>query len=79
MTILIGRCRVGKTTLVFQAFSKDKFTLIIEEFGKRLVICEVKLSEKRLNHNVLVGKSQKLIEKYKGYEVEYLLLSLRDL
>jgi len=51
----------------------------VDEIEKRLVICEVKLSEKRLSHNILVGKSQKLIEKYKGYEVEYRLLSLRDL
>jgi len=51
----------------------------VDEIEKRLVICEVKLSEKRLSHNVLVLKAQKLVEKYKGYEVEYRLLSLKDL
>jgi hypothetical protein len=51
----------------------------VDEIEKRLVICEVNLSEKRLSHNVLVLKAQKLVEKYKGYEVEYRLLSLKDL
>jgi len=44
-----------------------------------LIICEVKLSEKRLNHNALVLKSKKLLDKYKDYEVEYRLLSMKDI
>ncbi|NOZ91373.1 MAG: AAA family ATPase [Epsilonproteobacteria bacterium] len=51
----------------------------IDEIEKRIVLCEVKLSKKRLNYNLLVQKSQKLIQKYKGYEVGYRLLSLDDL
>jgi hypothetical protein len=51
----------------------------VDEIEKRLVICEVKLAEKRLNYNVLVGKSKRLVDKYRGYEVEYRLLSLGDL
>ena len=51
----------------------------IDSIEKRLVICEVKLSEKRLNHNALVLKSKKLLDKYKDYEVEYRLLSMKDI
>lgn len=51
----------------------------IDEIDKKLLICEVKLSKKRLNYNELVLKSKKLIEHYKNYEVEYRLLSLEDI
>ena len=51
----------------------------IDDIDKKLLICEVKISPKRLNHNELVQKSQKLIQDYKNYQVEYKLLSLNDL
>jgi len=51
----------------------------VDDIEKKLLICEVKLQEKRLNYNELVIKSQKLIKKYKGYSVEYRLLSLNDI
>ena len=51
----------------------------VDDIDKKLLICEVKLSEKRLNYNELVLKSQKLIRDYKNYEIEYKLLSLKDL
>lgn len=50
----------------------------VDDIEKKLLMCEVKLKEKRLNYNELVLKSQKLIQKYKGYSVEYRLLSLND-
>jgi len=50
----------------------------VDDIEKKLLICEVKIQEKRLNYNELVVKSQKLIQKYKGYSVEYRLLSLND-
>jgi len=51
----------------------------LDDIEKKLLICEVKLSEKRLSYNDLVLKSQKLIKDYKGYEVEYKLLSIKDI
>ena len=51
----------------------------IDDVDKKLLICEVKLNKKRLNYNELVLKSQKLIQHYKNYEVEYKLLSLEDI
>ena len=51
----------------------------VDELNKELLICEVKLSKKRLDYNALVLKSKKLIEKYKNYKVEYKLLSIEDL
>ena len=51
----------------------------VDEIDKKLLICEVKLSKKRLNYNSLVQKSINLIKKYENYEVEYRLLSLEDI
>jgi AAA+ ATPase superfamily predicted ATPase len=51
----------------------------IDDIDKKLLICEVKLSEKRLNYNELVLKSQKLVQHYKNYKIEYKLLSLKDI
>ncbi|RXK12275.1 ATPase [Halarcobacter mediterraneus] len=51
----------------------------IDEIEKKLLICEVKLNEKKLNYNNLVVKSQKLLQNYKNYEIEYKLLSIKDL
>ncbi len=51
----------------------------VDELNKEILICEVKLSKKRLDYNALVLKSKKLIEKYKNYTVEYKLLSIEDL
>lgn len=51
----------------------------VDDIDKKLMICEVKLNEKRLNYNELVVKSQKLLQSYKNYEVEYKLLSIKDI
>ena len=51
----------------------------IDDIDKKVLICEVKLSEKRLDYNALVLKSQKLVQEYKGYEIEYSLLSMKDI
>jgi len=51
----------------------------VDELNKELLICEVKLSRKRLDYNALVLKSKKLIEKYKHYKINYKLLSIEDL
>ncbi|CAA6827266.1 MAG: archaeal ATPase, fused to C-terminal DUF234 domain [uncultured Sulfurovum sp.] len=51
----------------------------VDEINKKLLLCEVKLSKKRLNYEELVKKSVNLIGKYKGYEVEYRLLSVEDI
>ena len=59
--------------------NKNEIDIVaLDEINKKLLIAEVKLSEKRLNHNDLVLKSQKLIDKYKHYEIEYRLLSLKS-
>jgi AAA+ ATPase superfamily predicted ATPase len=51
----------------------------VDDMHKRLVICEVKLSAKRLDRDALVLKSKKLLEKFPGYRPEYRLLSVRDI
>jgi AAA+ ATPase superfamily predicted ATPase len=51
----------------------------IDEIDKKILLCEVKLSKKRLNRDDLVRKSVNVLRKYKGYEVEYRLLSVDDI
>ena len=51
----------------------------VDDLEKQIVICEVKLSPKRLNRDALVVKSQKLLQKFPGYQVEYRLLSVEDI
>lgn len=59
--------------------NKNEIDIVaIDEIEKKLLICEVKLSKKRLNYEELVRKSTKLVKKYKDYKVEYRLLSLDD-
>jgi len=47
----------------------------VDDLEKRVVICEVKLSAKRLDRDALVVKSQKLLQKFPDYRVEYRLLT----
>jgi len=51
----------------------------VDDLEKRVVICEIKLSAKRLNRDALVVKSQKLLQKFPDYRVEYRLLSIEDI
>ena len=60
--------------------NKNEIDIVaIDEIDKRLLICEVKLSVKRLNRDILVQKSINLLRKFEGYEVDYQLLSLEDI
>jgi len=44
-----------------------------------MLFCEVKLNPKRLSQNELILKSKKLLDKFKGFKSEYLLLSVDDI
>jgi AAA+ ATPase superfamily predicted ATPase len=60
--------------------NKNEIDIVaIDEMDKKILLCEVKLSAKRLNHAELVAKSVNILKKYKGYEVEYRLLSVEDI
>lgn len=60
--------------------NKNEIDIVaIDEIEKKIVLCEVKLSTKRLNRDALVQKSVNLLKKYEGYKVEYRLLSLDDI
>jgi AAA+ ATPase superfamily predicted ATPase len=51
----------------------------IDDMSKRIMFCEVKLNPKKLNQNMLIVKSQKLLQKYCDYEPEYRMLSVEDI
>ncbi|MEC9491661.1 ATP-binding protein [Flexistipes sp.] len=46
---------------------------------KKIIFCEVKLSENKLDKKKLEDKSRTLLKKYGDYKVEYKLLSLKDI
>ncbi len=51
----------------------------INEYEKKALIAEVKLSRSKINLNILKGKSRNLIEKLHGYKFEYKGFSLEDM
>ena len=60
--------------------NKNEIDIVaIDEIDKTILFCEVKLSKKRLNMNELILKSDKLVQKYKNYNVKYKLLSIEDI
>ena len=60
--------------------NKNEIDIVaIDELDKKILLCEVKLSPKRLDRNALVQRSANLLKKYTGYAVEYRLLSIEDI
>lgn len=60
--------------------NKNEIDIVaIDGAEKKMLICEVKLSKKRLNKNELIQKSINLVNKYNDYDVEYKLLSIDDI
>jgi AAA+ ATPase superfamily predicted ATPase len=51
----------------------------LNEYEKRAIIAEVKRQPDKINLNVLQKKSKNLIEKLKGYDIEYRGLSIEDM
>ncbi len=51
----------------------------VNDFEKRLVICEVKRNKSRISIPLLQNKAAEIVEKYADYEVEYRALSLEDM
>jgi hypothetical protein len=51
----------------------------INELDKKMIIAEIKMNVEKLRENDLIKKSEKLLSKYKGYDVEYLLLGMQTL
>ncbi|AJI74380.1 AAA domain protein [Francisella philomiragia subsp. philomiragia ATCC 25015] len=60
--------------------NKNEIDIVaLDDINKKLLICEVKLNSHKLNLQQLILKSQKLVDFYKNYKVEYELLSLEDI
>jgi len=51
----------------------------VNTLEKKLLLAEVKFSKKRLSHRQLPLKARKLLQKLKGYEIEYKGFALEDL
>lgn len=51
----------------------------INELDKKMIIAEIKMNVEKIRKSELITKSEKLLSKYKGYEVEYLLLGMQTL
>lgn len=51
----------------------------INELDKRVVVAEVKRNKEKISQDILKEKSKKLLEQFKGYEIEFQSLSLDDM
>ena len=51
----------------------------VNELEKRMIICEVKKNIKNFRRNQLIAKSNKIIQKYPGYTIDYKGLSMENI
>ena len=60
--------------------NKNEIDIVaINEMEKKILVGEVKLNKDKINMNTLKMKSEKLVNKYKDYTVEYVGLGMQDL
>ncbi|AXH29422.1 MULTISPECIES: ATP-binding protein [Francisella] len=60
--------------------NKNEIDIVaIDDIDRKILICEVKLNENKLALNKLILKSQKLVNQYNDYKIDYQLLSLKDI
>jgi AAA+ ATPase superfamily predicted ATPase len=73
----------GKWTKIgryWERGNKNEIDLVaIDEINKKIVIAEIKLNQERLNKNKLILKSQKLINQFSDYNIDFKILSLKDI
>ena len=73
----------GKWTKIgryWERENKNEIDLVaIDEINKKIVIVEIKLNQERLNKNKLILKSQKLINQFSDYNIDFKILSLKDI
>ena len=79
-TELLKRESYAKIGSYWERGNRNEIDIVaVDDLNKRLVVCEVKLSAKRLDRNALILKSAKLLQKFPGYIPEYRLLSVEDI
>ncbi|QIV95722.1 hypothetical protein EDC55_1225 [Allofrancisella inopinata] len=69
-----------KIGLYWERGNKNEIDIVaIDDIDKKMLICEVKLNEKKLDLNKLIHKSKKLVDQYSDYKIDYKLSSLDDI
>ncbi len=53
--------------------------IAVNDLDKKIILAEVKMNLDKAKLNDLKSKSEKLLNKYKGYNIEYLLLAMQNL
>ncbi|MCD6429741.1 MAG: hypothetical protein J7L57_00780 [Deltaproteobacteria bacterium] len=51
----------------------------VNDLDKRILFADVKINKNRLNLKIVEAKSEKLVQKFKGWTIEYKGFSLEDL
>ncbi|NOY07596.1 MAG: ATP-binding protein [Spirochaetes bacterium] len=60
--------------------NKNEIDIVaINEIEKKILIGEIKLNKDKINMNALKMKSEKLVNKYKNFTIEYVCLGMQDL
>lgn len=59
---------------------EDEIDIVaVNDFEKRLVICEVKRNKNKISLSKLERKAEEIVKRYSDYEIEYRALSLEDM
>jgi hypothetical protein len=50
----------------------------VNDMEKKIVIAEIKLNKSRINRDILINKAHGLLKDFKGYDTEFLALSIEE-
>lgn len=60
--------------------NKNEIDIVgVNETDKKLLLAEVKLNEEKFNKNILLEKSARLIKRFRNYDIQFRLFSLKDM
>ena len=60
--------------------NKNEIDIVgVNETDKKLLLAEVKLNEEKFNKNILLEKSARLIKRFRDYDIQFRLFSLKDM
>jgi AAA+ ATPase superfamily predicted ATPase len=68
--------RVGS---YWESGNKNQIDLVaVNDMEKKIVIAEIKLNKSRINRDILINKAHGLLKDFKGYDTEFLALSIEE-
>ncbi len=60
--------------------NKNEIDIVgVNEIDKKLLVAEVKLNKEKFNKNILMEKAARLIKRFRDYDIQFRLFSLKDM